>query len=334
MANLHSIFKEFNTNLNIIESKDKKLKTARKALTDKILAFFKEKEGYSTPKFWTQGSFQMGTTIRTESDECDLDLGVYFSMIPEVTGETIQKHVFDLVDGHTTNATPNHKKRCIRVNYAGDFHIDLPIYFFEEGMTHPLLAVKGEEFEESDPKEFYEWFNTQCKGLPQKRRLIRYLKAWADKHKRKMPSGLAMTVFAIQHFSANERDDFALLNTLKNIKSYVSVTWSCVLPTCPNDDVLARLNNNQKSNFIYALDELITKMEEVTSNDCDDETAKDICHKVFGAYFPLSNKTKRLVEAAMLMDKGEHYTSKEGTITAEEKDSVKNKDHKFYGEGE
>ncbi|MCB9196457.1 MAG: hypothetical protein H6598_09560 [Flavobacteriales bacterium] len=331
MANLHSIFKEFNTKLNITESKEKKLKTARKALTDKITAFFKEKEGYSTPKFWTQGSFQMGTTIRTESDECDLDLGIYFSMIPDVSGETIQKHVFDLVDGHTKNVTPNHKKRCIRVNYAGDFHIDLPIYFFEEGMSHPLLAVKGQDFEESDPKEFYEWFNEQCKGFPQKRRLIRYLKAWADKHKRKMPSGLAMTVFAIQHYSADDRDDIALLNTLKNIKSYVSITWSCILPACPNDDVLARLNNDQKSNFIEALDELISKMEEVTSPNCEEEVAKDICYKVFGQNFPLSSKSKRLVEKAILMSQGGHYTSRQGQITPEDT-NVKNKDHKFYGE--
>ena len=151
MANLHLTFKEFNTKLNITESKDKNLKKARKALTDKIRDFFKGKEGYSTPKFWTQGSFQMGTTIRTESDKCDLDLGIYFSMIPDVSGETIQKHVFDLVDGHTKNVTPNHKKRCVRVNYAGEFHIDLPVYFFEDEMTHPLLAVKGEDFEKSDP---------------------------------------------------------------------------------------------------------------------------------------------------------------------------------------
>lgn len=72
MANLHSTFREFDSNLNITDTKDKKLKGARIALTDKITAFFKEKEGYSTPKFWTQGSFQMDTTIRTESEECDL----------------------------------------------------------------------------------------------------------------------------------------------------------------------------------------------------------------------------------------------------------------------
>ncbi len=334
MANLHSTFKQFNSNLNITDTKAKKLEGARKALTDKITAFFKEKEGYSTPKFWTQGSFQMGTTIRTESDECDLDLGIYFSVIPEVTGETIQKHVFDLVNGHTKNVTPNHKKRCVRVNYAGDFHIDLPIYFFEEGMPHPKLAVKGQDFEESDPKQFYEWFNEQCKGVPQKRRLIRYLKAWADKHKRKMPSGLAMTVFAIQHYSADERDDLALLKTLKNIKSYVSVTWSCILPTCPNDDVLARLNNDQKSNFIDALDELITKMEEVTSNDCDDESAKDVCYKVFGPHFPLSSKAKSLFEKAMMMNSGNYFTAPDGTITKESEGNIKNKPHKFYGEKE
>lgn len=201
-------------------------------------------------------------------------------------------------------------------------------------MTHPLLAFRDGEFEESDPKQFYEWFNDQCKGFPQKRRLIRYLKAWADKHKNKMPSGLALTVFAIQHYSADDRDDLALLKTLKYIKAFVSITWSCILPTCPNDDVLARLSNDQKSNFIDALDELIDRMEEITSDDCDEETAKDICQKVFGSYFPLSNKAKSLFEKAILMDSGNHFTAPDGTITKESDGTIKNKPHKFYGETE
>jgi hypothetical protein len=65
MANLHSTFKQFNLELKITDTKDKKLKGARKALADKITAFFKEKEGYSTPKLWIHGSIQMCTTIRT-----------------------------------------------------------------------------------------------------------------------------------------------------------------------------------------------------------------------------------------------------------------------------
>jgi hypothetical protein len=333
MANLHSTFKQFNSNLNITDTKTKKLEAARNALTDKITASFEEKEGYSTPKFWTQGSFRMDTTIRTESDECDLDLGVYFTKVPEVTGKTIQTHLFNAVNGHTSTV-PNHKKKCVRVNYSGDFHIDLPVYHFTDEMTHPLLAFRDGEFEESDPKQFYEWFNDQCKGFPQKRRLIRYLKAWADKHKNKMPSGLALTVFAIQHYSADDRDDLALLKTLKYIKAFVSITWCCILPTCPNDDVLARLSNDQKSNFIDALDELIDRMEEITSDDCDEETAKDICQKVFGSYFPLSNKAKSLFEKAILMDSGNHFTAPDGTITKESDGTIKNKPHKFYGETE
>jgi hypothetical protein len=329
MANLNSSFLEFDKKLNINESKNTKLEQARTALMEKIKKGFEEKEGYSVPKFWTQGSFQMDTMIKTESNKCDLDLGVYFKEIPDVTGETVQKNIFDIVDDQTKTPS-NHKQRCVRVNYKSEFHIDLPVYHFTDEMAHPMLAVKGEEFQESDPKEFYEWFNEKCKGASQKRRLIKYLKSWGDKHNKKMPSGLAMTVLTLDHFVEDGRDDIALLKTLKEIKISVKANWSCILPTCPNDDVLARLTETQKTNFLEAIDKLIEALNLSTSESTNEEEAKDICTKLFGIHFPPSKKQIRLREKAVLMSSNKHFTDSDGQIT--EDGDVKNKSHKFYGQ--
>ena len=82
-------------------------------------------EGY-TPTFFTQGSYKLGTCIRTEDDKCDVDDGVYFKSNPDgVPGTTLQNWVFDAVNG-VTDATPMHKKKCIRVNYVSGYNIDLP----------------------------------------------------------------------------------------------------------------------------------------------------------------------------------------------------------------
>lgn len=327
MANLHSAFKAFDDNLKLTPTKENDLETARNALTKSLKKQFQLKNDYSAPKFWTQGSFQMKTAIRTEDDHCDLDLGMYFNKIPNLENSTIQSHVVQAIKNHT-GQEPNHKSRCVRVNYAAGFHIDLPIYYMTSGMMHPELLVKGEARQQSDPKEFYEWFNKQCKNQPQKRRLIRYLKAWADSHKSKMPSGLALTVLAIQNYVKDDRDDLALLNTVLAVKHKVSITWSCILPACPNDDVLNRLDFSQKQNFINSLGDLYDGLKDAIDHE-NESASHEKCKRLFGKRFPDSPKTKRLIEKAALIASGKHHTSSTGTIT---ESGVKNKPHKFYGE--
>lgn len=69
------------------------------------------------PSFYIQGSYKMGTTIRTKDDTCDLDDGVYFENNPEdVDCKTLQSWVKDAVDG-ITDSTATHKKNVITVDY-------------------------------------------------------------------------------------------------------------------------------------------------------------------------------------------------------------------------
>jgi len=119
----------------------------------------------------------MGTTIRTRDDECDLDDGCYFIPKPEVKGITLQNWVMDAVNG-TVGATPVHKNKCIRVNYAAGYHIDLPVYRKErcnDNTEHPELAVRDGEYELSDPREIVQWFNSKKKDNPVLIRLVSYL---------------------------------------------------------------------------------------------------------------------------------------------------------------
>lgn len=146
MANLNYLFKQFNDELSVRDLKKSMMINSREHLREKIRKSFEQNhKGYS-PKFYIQGSYKLKTLIRTKDDTCDMDDGVYFSSNPDnVTGTTLQRWVKNAVEG-TTDATPTHKKKCIRVDYKAGYNIDLPVMVFDEDKDdHPLLAVKNSD---------------------------------------------------------------------------------------------------------------------------------------------------------------------------------------------
>ena len=110
MANLDTQFQEFYGELQITVTKKQALITSHNNLRTKIQKYFAKNHPEYVPSFYIQGSYKMGTTIRTRDDECDLDDGCYFIPKPEVKGITLQNWVMDAVNG-TVGATPVHKNK-------------------------------------------------------------------------------------------------------------------------------------------------------------------------------------------------------------------------------
>ena len=99
MANTHNLFSQFNGELQITASKRDHLMTSRDNLRKTIKKYFDENHSKYKPSFYIQGSYKMGTSIRTKDDTCDLDDGVYFKNNPEdVDCKTLQSWVKDAVD--------------------------------------------------------------------------------------------------------------------------------------------------------------------------------------------------------------------------------------------
>ena len=256
MANLNYLFQEFNDELTVSESKKSKMKTSREHLRDRIReSFEKDHKGY-VPKFYIQGSFKLKTLIRTKDDMCDLDDGVYFGSNPDnVTGTTLQRWVKEAVEG-TTDATPTHKKKCIRVDYKAGYNIDLPVMVFDEDKDdHPLLAVKNSDFQIDDPKEFVDYFKKH--KTEQMVRIIKYLKAWCDHKRAEMPCGLAMTVLSLRYFQENDRDDIALKYLLIEIEKHLKKDFKCIMPTTPKDNLFADYSEVKTKNFMDNLSSFI-----------------------------------------------------------------------------
>jgi hypothetical protein len=303
MARLHKEFIQFNMELKLTTVRKDGLKNSRKEIKRKIRNWFDEnKPDELQPKFAGQGSFEMNTIVNPipeyENDiilrRYDLDYGIYFI---ENEGEdnkraieTWHNWVYEAVEDHTDQA-PIKKNTCIRVIFADGHHIDLPIYYQKDGII--TLAHKTKDWIESDPKEFYEWFNSEKSA--QIERIVRYLKAWKNYRETKnsslrMPSGFSLTILAVNNYAEYDNDDQSFRETILNLHSELSRTggFKCLRPTTPvGEDVFQEYSETRKTNFLNALESLLGDMERADEEKNFREASEILRNNQFGSRFPL-----------------------------------------------
>lgn len=262
MANCHNLFGEFNTEISLTSNKKSKMTNSKDGIRERIRKYFKENHPEYTPKFYIQGSYKMKTGIRTKDDICDLDDGVYFFRTPDVTATTLQNWIWDAVNGYTTTS-PEHRKKCIRNIFSGDYEIDIPVYYKVSGEEYKL-AVKNNGWEDSDPKALIDWFNNNKDANNKIVKVIKEMKAWCDYKRNKMPSGLAMTILAMnakEKIVLNDRDDILLTDILREIKKTLAQKFECIVPATPKDNLFADYDETRKTNFLNNLDSFLSDAE-------------------------------------------------------------------------
>lgn len=298
MANTNKQFQEYNDELRIPKSKREKMITSREKARKLITDWFAENQPDYPVSFWIQGSHKNHLNIRTRDEDCDQDDGVYIDRDPQdsVSGTTLQRWIVKALTG-STSTNPVHKLRCVRNFYKpsglGPYHLDYPVYYKTDYMDHPLLAVKDNDLEESDPQEFTDWLDEQVKQHgKQLRRIIKYLKGWSDHTSKnhKMPNGLTLTVLACDNFKeVEDRDDKALFYTLIGIYKGLDAKWECIMPATPGDDLLERYDNTFQTNFMNALANLINDAKEALDEESKHEATK-LWKKHMGKRYPLEPK--------------------------------------------
>ena len=286
MANCNELFQDFHAEISIGKSKKERMMNSKNGLRTKIRKWFKDNHSDYDPKFYIQGSYKMKTAIRTKDDICDLDDGIYFFKQPDVTATTLQTWVWNAVNGHTS-IPPEHRKKCIRTVFASDYEIDHPVYYKVDGQNY-RLAVKNTGFEDSDSKEMVDWFNGKKDKDGKLIRQVKYLKAWCDKIRNKMPSGLAMTILASNaktKIVLNERDDITLRDILKEIKKALDPKFECIVPAVPNDDLFADYDDARQQSFMTALSNFIDDAEKALKEE-NQLTSSKLWRKHLGDRFP------------------------------------------------
>ena len=291
MADTHDLFSAYHDCIRLSDTKEESLRRSRDAVRAVVESYFKETLKISVPTFHGQGSYSMKTVINPLDGEYDIDDGVYLSHLKDdrstwPKSETVHGWLVDALKDQT-NEPPMDKARCVRVRYAGNYHIDLPIY--GESGGKPYLFEKKKSPYLSDPAELTAWFSGKVQEHgDQLRRVVRCLKAWRDYQKDglRVAKGIVLTILAAQNFKAFEkRDDLALAETAGAMADAVQIGLVSK-PVEPFENLSAGWTADERQGVVDALRELRDRGRDATSKAAKRSEAAKIWRKQLGERFP------------------------------------------------
>ena len=171
-------FNEFmRDHVNLNPSRYERLKRSDKAVSEYLsqnLVGFRRTE--------RQGSYALGTTIRPvkDTDEYDVDRLVYVEYDSSKGPKDYIDDVYRCLKDNGNYADKVQRNtRCVTVNYAGEFKIDVVPCITYNG-NHFICNRKTNEYEVTDGSGFRDWFNDKNRitngNLKLVTRLLKYLR--------------------------------------------------------------------------------------------------------------------------------------------------------------
>ena len=163
--------------VNLNPSRLERLKSGVRGVTDSLERHL---TGFQTTE--PQGSYALGTIIKPVDDtnEYDVDIQVVMNPNPEMEPKDYISQVRKALKADQTYADKVRlKTRCVTVDYAGDFHLDVVPRITDDG-THYIFNRVENEREETDGTGYREWFNDKNRitggNLKRAVRLLKYLR--------------------------------------------------------------------------------------------------------------------------------------------------------------
>jgi hypothetical protein len=247
-----------------------------------------------------QGSYAMGTMVKSETETSDIDDGAVFTReslkgdrggdkLPSDAKEMVRKA---LASGTTFKTPPEVRSNCVRVYYNDGFHVDVPVYrSYEEG-GKSVKELASSEWVPSKPEDITVWFNDQVttkspdtvKGR-QMRRVVRLLKYWSKSRSSwNMPSGFVLSVLTNEAYQTGgwkERDDQALLAVMRQIKNRVTYDEKVCRPVAPRDEITSSRTYSRIQKLRDELGSAISELSKIERADCDELMALKALKSIF-----------------------------------------------------
>ncbi len=332
---LNDYFKSFVGNISLNPTREDRINSALSTWEDifknddEIKTYFKD--------FFKQGSYATGTAIiPTGSNEFDIDTVLLLDIGDKYDAKGMIDFVYNRMK--TKEAYKDKlikKERCVRVNYIGDFHMDIVPAKPTEG-EHILISSKSDnEWVKTNPEGFVKWFknkNSQNNyNLVNATKIIKY---WRDNKvgNNTAPKSILLTTLIGEHIKAANSDAETLVLTLENMVSKLDDILVDNEPYVENPSLkgenLARDWDKSKYDiFKNKLEKFSTDARAALDEDDKDKSIKK-WQDIFGNKFPAE-----LSEASDFSEKvrnGSVLVGSNGTLNGNSGQNIP--PHRFYGQ--
>lgn len=324
MVNLQKEFIDFHNEIKL-DDENQILRDKRDILLKKLKENISEDAATYTT--FNQGSYAMGTGVKPEEEDYDIDVGIRFSIDHEDYEDPIvpKQWVRDALDGHTKSVKI--RRSCVTVTYQKEnepiYHVDFAIYANNNDDGNMYIA-KGKEFSDdsnkfwelSDPLGLIEEIDnkfTEAEDRYQFKRIIRYMKKWKMHNSNfvgnGVPTGIALTVLAYDHFTVSKEydpyklkytyNDFeALRSFVLAIKNSFELQYSSktetfyhniasYLPVEPKNNLFEKMTENQLETLYQEVISMLAKLDEAATKTKKYD-ACEILVEIFGKDFPVT----------------------------------------------
>lgn len=314
-----------NEKVTLPQSERTAMRDRRNANRDRLRKGLKDKGKPAPREFKSQGSYAMKTMVQYPDKNYDIDDGVYFDKEvlvgergAEMTALQARQMVRDAVDDGGFKTPPEVHKNCVRVIYAGGYHVDMPVYrrvttkdaFGNETYHHELASS---DWKRSDARDVTDWFEKENNAQSpdkengrQLRRTARQIKKYTrsrDSWNGQMLSGFGITKLVTECFRSNaDREDTALHDTMKAIRDRLNGNLVVKHPVTP-DETITKGNDDATARFLRdRLTEAVDNLAPLFELDCTREKALKCWDKVFNTTFfieRLDNKAEASAKSAV-----------------------------------
>ncbi len=241
--------------LQLNQSRKDKAEQSYKAVS-KWLEDDKTFFGKHDVNIYPQGSYKLGTTVKPKGkDEYDLDFVLEVNYDYEkIKPVDLLKHLERrLKESEVYKDKIEPKKRCVAINYEGDFHMDIIPALPKNIFQYKDIKISDRKLDcwlDSCPKGYIEWF--ESKFIPQKlilekaasveelpvsvpylfiqplQRIIQLMKRHRDVYfengnEEHPPRSIILTTLAGTYYNSWESENEALMNILDSIKQKIEL---------------------------------------------------------------------------------------------------------------
>lgn len=324
MVNLQKEFLDFHSEIKL-DDENQILRDKRDILLNKLKNNISEDAATYTT--FNQGSYAMGTGVKPEDDDYDIDVGIRFDIDHEDYEDPIvpKKWVRDALDGHTKSVKI--RRSCVTITYQNAeeaiYHVDFAVYA-NNNSDGNMYVAKGKEFSEaenkywelSDPLGLIDEMNskfTDAEDRKQFKRIIRYMKKWKMHNTNfsgnGVPTGIALTILAYKKFSVSKEydfysskyvyDDFSALRTfVSSIQNSFSMKYSsdlegfyhyikAYLPVEPGNNLFEKMTENQMETLYEEISSMLEKLDNAALKTKKSEACEALVD-LFGKEFPVT----------------------------------------------